>query len=87
MLFININLNRLSKVAGAKLTNENANITDLSDPHRPTKLAERFSELYDNEWTDALEELTKVGKANEKASLEFLLDIVMVFRLIYFKIF
>jgi hypothetical protein len=44
---------RLSKIAGAKLTYNNPNIADLSDQKRPTKLAEEFAELYDNEWTDA----------------------------------
>ena len=46
---------RLSKFAGAQLVHQNPNIVDLSDKHRPTKLAEIFSELYDNEWTDAFE--------------------------------
>ncbi|KAJ8297681.1 hypothetical protein KUTeg_024212 [Tegillarca granosa] len=50
-------LTRLSKFAGAKLTHGNADITDLSDENRPVKIAEKFSELYDNEWTDALEEI------------------------------
>ena len=44
---------RFSKVAAAQLTHDNPNIADLSDKNRPTKLAEAFSELYDNEWTDA----------------------------------
>ncbi|XP_060073303.1 uncharacterized protein LOC132553108 [Ylistrum balloti] len=51
-------LTRLSKLAGNKLVHGNPAITDLSDSNRPTKLSERYSELYDNEWTDALEELT-----------------------------
>ena len=42
---------RLSELAGAKLTEGNPNIADLSDKNRPTNLAENFSELYDNEWT------------------------------------
>ncbi|OWF41297.1 uncharacterized protein LOC110462653 [Mizuhopecten yessoensis] len=50
-------LTRLSKIAGSKLVHGNPAITDLSDANRPTKLSERYSELYDNEWTDALEEL------------------------------
>ena len=33
----------------------NPNIADLSDNNRPTKLAEKYSELYDNEWTNAYE--------------------------------
>ncbi|KAL4230135.1 hypothetical protein ACF0H5_010520 [Mactra antiquata] len=46
---------RLSRITGAQLTYNNPNIADLSDDKRPTKLAEEFSELYDNEWTDAYE--------------------------------
>ena len=40
---------------GQKLTDNNPNIADLSDRNRPTKLAERYTELYDNQWTDAFE--------------------------------
>ena len=53
---------RLSAVVAAELTNNNPNIADLSDDNRPTKLSDRFSELYDNEWTEAfiaLEETLK----------------------------
>lgn len=31
----------------------NQNIATLCDPNRPMKLAERFRDLYDSEWTDA----------------------------------
>ena len=48
-------LYRLSAVAGTKLKYNNPGITDLSDDNRPNKLAEKFSELYDNEWTAAFE--------------------------------
>lgn len=44
-------------MASGKLRDNNPNITDLGDPNRPTKLGEQMSELYDNEWTDALEEI------------------------------
>ncbi|XP_069136901.1 uncharacterized protein [Argopecten irradians] len=43
----------------SKTVHGNRTITDLYDPHRPTKLSEKYSELYNNEWTDALEELVK----------------------------
>ncbi|XP_071126089.1 interaptin-like [Mytilus edulis] len=45
---------RLSSIAGEKLTKGNPGITDLSDPNRPMKISERYGELYDNEWTDAM---------------------------------
>lgn len=68
--------NRLSQLAGAKLTEGNPNIADLSDKNRPTNLAEHFSELYDNEWTDALEELTDSESKSEEEGIKILFDIV-----------
>ncbi|XP_052797159.1 uncharacterized protein LOC128229331 [Mya arenaria] len=52
---------RLSKLAGDKLTKNNPDITDLSDPNRPLKLADKYNELYDNEWTNAFEVLVDSG--------------------------
>ena len=46
---------RLSSLAGDKLTKGNPAITDLGDPNRPMKIAEKYSELYDNEWTDTID--------------------------------
>ncbi|XP_052093049.1 polyamine-modulated factor 1-binding protein 1-like [Mytilus californianus] len=46
---------RLSSVAGEKLSKGNPTITDLGDPNRPMKIGEKYGELYDNEWTDAME--------------------------------
>ncbi|XP_052243025.1 paramyosin-like isoform X2 [Dreissena polymorpha] len=57
---------RLSKLMGQRLTDNNPNITDLSDKNRPTKLAERYSELYDNEWTDAFEDLNAIYNDEQK---------------------
>lgn len=54
-------LHRLSKAVSEKLTAGNPAIADLSDRNRPTKLAEFYTELYDNEWTDALESLSTAG--------------------------
>lgn len=59
------------------MTDNNPNIADLSDPNRPTKLAEEYSELYDNEWTDAFEALKKCKKSEDEIS-STLLDIIMV---------
>lgn len=58
---------RLSKIAADKLLQGNPNIADLSDMNRPTKLGEMYSELYDNEWTDAYEGLLKSGKEETQA--------------------
>ncbi|XP_078326242.1 uncharacterized protein LOC111123105 isoform X2 [Crassostrea virginica] len=62
-------LNRLSTIAGERLRLHNPGIADLSDENRPNKLAEKFSELYDNQWTEALESLNRTGQS-ERVSVE-----------------
>jgi hypothetical protein len=42
-------------MAGDKLTKGNPAIADLGDPNRPMKIAEKYGELYDNEWTNAMD--------------------------------
>ncbi|OWF41866.1 uncharacterized protein LOC110461834 [Mizuhopecten yessoensis] len=81
-------LNVVSEIAGARLKNNNPAIADLSDKNRASKLAERFSELYDNEWTDVVEQLrcTDNGKKQTKKAEEeleekcihFMVDLVKV---------
>lgn len=51
---------------------------DLSDTNRPTNLADRFSELYDNEWTKALDDLNKVKEEHEDGNIKLLADILEV---------
>ncbi|XP_060565681.1 uncharacterized protein LOC132724742 [Ruditapes philippinarum] len=68
-------LNRLSAIASSRLRDNNANIADLSDQNRPTKVAENFSELYDNEWTDAFDVLQ--DELGEKETIDFLLNSLM----------
>ncbi|XP_060606042.1 uncharacterized protein LOC132758385 [Ruditapes philippinarum] len=70
---------RLSVVASAKLTDGNPNIADLSDVNRPTKLAEQYSELYDNEWTDAFG-VIKCGNAEEDACRILLSMFCVIYR-------
>lgn len=41
---------RLSKFASQQLTEGNPNIADVSDTHRPTRLGEMYSQLFDDEW-------------------------------------
>lgn len=69
-------LNRLSKLAGAKLKDNNPNITDLSDPNRPMKIIEHFNEIYDKEWTSSLETLCNECKMEENAAIKKLLETV-----------
>lgn len=62
---------------GDKLTDNNPNIADLSDRNRPTKISERYQELYDNQWTDAFEVVDRtIG--NEEKTIETLMDILSV---------
>ncbi|XP_053389424.1 LOW QUALITY PROTEIN: golgin subfamily A member 4-like [Mercenaria mercenaria] len=72
---------RLSKAMGDRLTDNNPNITDLSDRNRPTKLAERCAELYDNQWTDAFDILNKCFDTEENVieALLWILQDVMTF--------
>ncbi|KAL5011700.1 hypothetical protein ScPMuIL_010251 [Solemya velum] len=60
--------NRFSAVAMDKLTRGNPAIADLSDVNRPTKLAEQFGELYDNDWTNAFEEIQNGYSTDAKSS-------------------
>ncbi|XP_060556665.1 uncharacterized protein LOC132717249 [Ruditapes philippinarum] len=72
---------RLSTLAGHKMQDGNPNITDLSDPFRPTKLAEKFREVYDEEWTRSFEELDVFLKDEMKviATLRYLMSQVEIF--------
>lgn len=56
----------------------NPNIADLSDRNRPTKLGERFGQLYDNEWSDAHETL-KLTIRSENEIFSILADVVRVY--------
>lgn len=70
---------RLSKIAGSKLTTNNPDIADLNDDYRPTKLAEKFGQLYDDAWTDSIEELTGgERRLDDRTAISILLRIVMV---------
>lgn len=71
-----LNQMKASQEAGDQLRKDNPNVTDLSDPDRPTKLAEKYTELYDNEWTDAFEELQNRHRVNEENVISCLLDIL-----------
>lgn len=44
---------RLSKIASDKLTDGNPNFANLSDKNRPTKIGEKFGQMYDDEWSEA----------------------------------
>ncbi|KAK3602806.1 hypothetical protein CHS0354_026357 [Potamilus streckersoni] len=71
-------MRRLSRQMGQQMSEGNPNITDLSDQNRPSKLGERYSELYDNEWTNAFEVLTTKFHLEDKKAIETLQTIVHV---------
>ncbi|XP_060569842.1 uncharacterized protein LOC132728252 isoform X1 [Ruditapes philippinarum] len=66
--------NELSKDCGARLVDNNPNIADLSNPYRPTKIAEQFSELYDNHWKDAFQTLKNKDQENTAYLLKIIVD-------------
>ncbi|KAK3100176.1 hypothetical protein FSP39_015785 [Pinctada imbricata] len=68
--------NRLSEVASTKLRDNNASVADLSDENRPINIGDRFNEIYDNEWTDAMEKLEKELKMTEKDAVYCLIGIL-----------
>lgn len=65
---------RLSSFASKQLTTNNPNIADLSDRNRPTKLGEKFEQLYDNEWSEAFEYLKGIPMEEDQI-LQTLVDI------------
>lgn len=54
----------------------NPNIADLSDKNRPTKIGERFEQLFDNEWSDAHEVLKST--ISEREIYIILIEVVKV---------
>lgn len=46
--------------------------------NRPQKLGEKLSELYDNEWTDAFEDIRDTKNLDEKSIVQKLLEIFKV---------
>lgn len=64
---------------GLKISDNNPNIADLSDINRPTNLVEKFSLLYDDEWTEAFNVLAKKPEFGEESkAIDCLLEIVKV---------
>lgn len=63
----------------------NPNIADLSDKNRPTKIGERFEQLFDNEWSDAHEILKST--ISEREIYIILIEVVKVIYLFlaYFR--
>lgn len=51
--------------------------------NRPQKLGEKLSELYDNEWTDAFEDLRDTENLDEKSIVQKLLEIFKVYNFMY----
>ncbi|CAG2222584.1 unnamed protein product [Mytilus edulis] len=70
---------RRDQEASFSIHNQNPMITDISDTNRPTKVAEQFSALYDNEWTDAFDAIARLEgkKANIEKEIIIYLDDVL----------
>ena len=73
---------RLSEQISLKLADNNPNIADLSDVNRPTNLADKFSMLYDDEWTEAFDALQNIPEFQEdEQAIKQLLEILLVRKL------
>jgi hypothetical protein len=71
---------RLSTLIGDQLSNNNPDIADLSDEYRPTKLVEKYQELYDNQRTNAFEMAEEFFlNETEKTIITALQQILQVF--------
>ena len=68
----------MSELDGAKLMDNNPDIAELSDQNRAMKIGEKFSSLYDDEWTDGYQMFTEKFKLSEEAAIKLLLDILLV---------
>ncbi|KAK3602800.1 hypothetical protein CHS0354_026350 [Potamilus streckersoni] len=53
------------------------NIDDLNDQNRLSKLAERYTDLYDNQWTCAFEALTEMRGKQEERAIEILFNLLI----------
>ncbi|XP_052281611.1 uncharacterized protein LOC127879061 isoform X2 [Dreissena polymorpha] len=70
--------NRLSQLMGRKMADNNPAIADLSDFNRPEKLGQRYSELYDNQWTDAFGTLQEDPSFEDETQiLDILLNVLV----------
>lgn len=69
---------RLSQNLNIKQTDETAYITNPDDEDRPTRLAERFAIVYEEEWNDAFDALNMTLRWGEMDAIFHLLRIVRV---------
>ncbi|KAL4230708.1 hypothetical protein ACF0H5_011083 [Mactra antiquata] len=66
---------------GTKLTDNKSKMASISNINRPSKLAEKFSQLYESEWSDAFEVVKKLEKyrgESDKAIIKVLFDTVTI---------
>lgn len=64
--------------------NKNPMITDIGDINRPTKLAEQFSVLYDNEWTDAFDSVARMAGQTQNIEKDIIIYLADVLRVCLF---
>lgn len=68
--------NELSRLAGIRLTDGNANIADLSDENRPQKLGEQLSEFYDNQQSDLVDALAPLVSEDNSEDVKIANDML-----------
>lgn len=50
---------------------------DISDPNRPTRISQRYQDLYENQWADAYEIVDR-STGSEAKTIETLISILTV---------
>lgn len=76
---------RLGELTSANSIEESHNVADLYDKNCPKDLADNFSETYENEWADALIELTDQKNYAEEEAIRILFDIFQVLKHKWFQ--
>lgn len=74
---------RLGMQVGDKVMDNGQDKADLSDPFRPTRIGQDFSDLFDNEWSDAFEEM---AFKDDDCKVRFLLLIMEVSLMCFLKV-
>lgn len=76
---------RRGELTSKAMHENNPNVADLSDVNRPSKVAERFSRLYDDLWTETCEELTQQYQAEYNGEKQAILDLAEILRVCLFR--
>ena len=79
LLCLTLNIfSRISELSSRLLKSGSSDVTELSDPYRPMKLAEELNCVYDNEWTDCYEFFTEEKNMKDDEAIDLLFAMIQV---------